>query len=79
MNFMRRDGWSVTFLEADCKTSVGRRVAFTDPDRIIELAKRGGVTLDLSTRQAIEHGISMGRGSVWLFLTSDQYHRLQSR
>ena len=77
MNFMHRDGWWITFLEADCKTSVGRRLTFSEPDKIIELAKRGGVTLDLATRQGIEHGISMGRGSVWLFLTPEQYARLK--
>ncbi len=77
MNFLQRNGWHVTFVEADCKTPIGRRLRFSDPDKIVELAERGGATLDLATRQGIEHGISMGRGGVWLFLTPEQYVRLK--
>jgi len=77
MTFQHRDTWTVTFLEADCKTPVGRRLSFANPDKIIDLAKRGGVTMNLEARQGIEHGISIGRGGVWLFLTPEQYAKLK--
>ena len=77
MTFQLRNDWSVSFLEADCKTSVGRTLKFASPDRIVEAAQRGGAVLDLSTRQELEHGISIGRGGVWLFLTTDQYAKLR--
>lgn len=77
MNFMHRNRWTVSFLEADCRTSVGRCLTFSDPDKIIDLAQRGGATLDLATRQGIEHGISIGRGGVWLFLTPEQYDKIK--
>jgi hypothetical protein len=37
---------------------------------------RGG-EFNLAGRQAIEHGISMGGGSVWLMLTGKQYAKLR--
>jgi hypothetical protein len=36
-----------------------------------------GAEFNLAGRQAIEHGISMGRGSVWLKLTREQYAKLR--
>jgi hypothetical protein len=36
-----------------------------------------GAEFNLAGRQAIEHGIGMGRGGVWLSLTREQYARLQ--
>jgi hypothetical protein len=70
------DGWWVSFLEEDCKTSLPRRFTFQSDVKILNLARNGGAEFDLAGRQAIEHGISMGRGSVWLKLTPEQYEKL---
>jgi hypothetical protein len=45
--------------------------------KILDLAQHGGAEFNLAGRQAIEHGISMGRGSVWLKLTGEQYDTLR--
>jgi hypothetical protein len=77
MQFMQaKAGWSVSFLEDDCRTSLPRRFTFQDEIKILDLAKHGGAERDLAGRQAIEHGIGMGRGSVWLKLTPEQYEKL---
>jgi hypothetical protein len=41
------------------------------------MAERGGALRDLASRQAVDYGISMGRGSVWLNLTEEQYAKLK--
>ena len=77
MQFMlAKAGWSVSFLEEDCKTSLPRHFVFQSELKILDLARHGGASFDLADRQAIEHGISMGRGSVWLELTREQYGKL---
>jgi hypothetical protein len=80
MQFMvAKDGWMVSFLEEDCKTSLPRHFVFQSELKILDLAWHGGAEFNLAGRQAIEHGISMGRGSVWLSLTRDQYDKLRER
>jgi len=77
MQFMlAKDGWSVSFLEEDCKTSFPRHFAFQSELKILDLAKHGDAEFNLAGRQAIEQEISMGRGSVWLKLTREQYAKL---
>lgn len=77
MNFMLvKKGWVVSFLEEDCKTSLPRHFTFQSELKILDLARHGGAEFNLAGRQAIEHGISMGRGSVWLKLTPEQYAKL---
>jgi hypothetical protein len=78
MNFMlAKEGWSVSFLEEDCKTVPPRHFVFQSELKILDLAQHGGAEFNLVGRQAIEHGISMGRRSVWLKLTREQYDRLR--
>jgi hypothetical protein len=78
MQFMlAKAGWSVSFLEEDCKTSLPRNFVFQSELKILDLATHGGAEFNLAGRQAIEHGISMGRGSVWLKLTREQYAKLR--
>jgi 2-hydroxychromene-2-carboxylate isomerase len=43
MYFFKRGGWQVQFLEADLKTSLPRKLTFTDPEKIREMARRGGL------------------------------------
>jgi hypothetical protein len=41
MTFFFRSGWYVQLLEADLKTRLPRKLTFTDPEKIRELARRG--------------------------------------
>jgi hypothetical protein len=41
MTFFQRAGWYVQFLEADLKTALPRKLTFSDPEKIRELARRG--------------------------------------
>jgi hypothetical protein len=80
MQFMlAKTGWSVSFLEEDCKTSLPRHLVFQSELKILDLARHGGAEFNLAGRQAIEHGIVLGRGSVWLSLTREQYDKLRER
>ena len=73
---LAKEGWRVTFSEQDLKTPLRRRFVFQTPDKIREMAVRGGADTSLAGRQGIDYGISMGRGSVWLMLSQEQYQRL---
>jgi len=78
MQFMlAKDGWSVSFLEPDLKTSLPRRLTFQNDVKFLDLARRGGAEFNLAGHQAIEQGIAMGRGAVWLSLTREQYAKLR--
>jgi hypothetical protein len=77
MSFMHRDGWYCQFLDEDLKTSLTRKLTFATSEKILELAEHAGALRDLACRQAIEHGIEVGRGGVWLMLTRDQYGKLK--
>lgn len=79
MSFMLNQGWSCQFLEADLKTPLPRKLTFSSPDKILQLAEHAGALKDLATRQAVEHGIEMGRGGVYLTLTSEQYAKLRTK
>jgi hypothetical protein len=74
-----KEGWRVTFLEQDLKTSLPRSFVFQSPERVEEMARRGGADWTSADRQAIEHGISQGRGGAWLNLTPEQYAKLHRR
>jgi hypothetical protein len=76
MTFFFRQGWQVQFLESDLKTPLPKKMTFTDPNKIRELARRGEVWGDSESRQMLEHAIETGRGGVFLRLTPDQYARL---
>jgi hypothetical protein len=77
MSFMQRTGWHCQFLEEDLKTPLPRKLAFLCEDMIFQLARRGGASLDLESEQAIRHGISIGRGGIWLNLSDEQYRKLR--
>lgn len=65
MSFQRLPkGWQVAFLEEDLRTSLRKKLSFHDEQKLVDLAKRGGACFDLAGRQAIENGISIGRGRV---------------
>jgi hypothetical protein len=75
MTFFYRQGWQVQFLEADLKTALPRKLTFSDPEKIRELARRGEAWGE--SRQMLEHAIEKGRGGVYLRLTGEQYARLK--
>ena len=77
MHFMLTDGWLCQFLEEDLKTPLHRKVRLDDPAKVIEMAEKGGAAMRLEDRQALDYGISLGRGSVWLNLTPEQYQKLK--
>jgi hypothetical protein len=79
MHFMFRKGWLCQFLEEDLKTSLPRKVMFEDDQKIWEMAKRGGFTLNISGRQELEEAIRRKRGGIWLELTPEQYAKLLER
>lgn len=78
MNFMEwRNGWRVSFTEADCQTSLPRKITFTTPDKIRTMYERFGASQLLEDKLALDHGISIGRGGVWLALNEEQYQKLK--
>jgi hypothetical protein len=79
MNYMLRNGWLCSFLEEDLKTTLPRKLTFRDSAKIIELAERCGSFKNLEERQALDHGIEIGCGGVWLNLTAEQYATLTTR
>ena len=77
MYFFQRSGWYCQFLKEDLKTSLPKTTTLDDPDRLFEIAERGGYLMNLEGRQAIEHAIENGRGGVCLQLTDEQYQKLR--
>jgi hypothetical protein len=77
MHFMFRKGWLCQFFEEDLKTPLPRTVLFEDDQKIWEMAKRGGFTLNISGRQELEEAIRRRRGGIWLELTPEQYEKLR--
>jgi hypothetical protein len=77
MSFMHSKGWYCQLLEDDLKTSLPRKFTFATSDKVAELAQKGGGSTNLESKQALENGISMGRGGVLLNLTQEQYDKLR--
>jgi hypothetical protein len=50
MYFFKRGGWQVQFLEADLKTRLPRKLTFSDPEKIRELADAGACDRDWERR-----------------------------
>lgn len=65
------------FLEEDLKTPLGRRLHFQNPDKIRTIVEKVGNFANLQDRQALDYGLEIGRGGVWLQLTEEQYKRLK--
>jgi len=78
MHFMFREGWHCQFLEDDMKTPLPRTLTFADDQKIWEMAKPGGFTLNIAGRQELEAALRKGVGGIWLALTQEQYAKLRS-
>jgi hypothetical protein len=76
MNFMAVQAWHVSFLEPDCQTSLPVKLTFKTPAKIRTMQQRFG-SASLEDRQSFEHGLSIGRGGVWLTLSEEQYRKLK--
>jgi hypothetical protein len=59
------------------KAPLSRKLTFSAPEKIRELARRGEAWRDSESRQMLEHAIETGRGGVYLRLTPEQYGRLR--
>jgi hypothetical protein len=78
MTFMLRDGYRISFLEEDCRTSLPLKLIFATPDKILEMQERWGEDRTFEARSQLEREIRMGRpGGVWLALTPEEYRKLR--
>jgi hypothetical protein len=79
MYYMFREGWLCQFLEEDLKTPLPRQLHFRDAVKIRAIVEKVGNFADLQDRQALDYGLEIGRGGVWLQLTQEQYERLMDQ
>jgi hypothetical protein len=77
MRFELRGLWHVSFLEAGLETELPRKLTFSSPGKILELARRGEAWGNLESRQSLERAIEAGQGGCYLRLTPEQYARLR--
>ena len=78
MEFALKSAWQCRFLDENLRTYLPRRVVVRDPAKLFEMAARGGLSLDLESRQALELAIAAGHGGIWLRLTDEQYRKLKN-
>jgi hypothetical protein len=65
MRFELHQLWHVSFLEAGLETVLPRKLTFTSPGKILELARRGEAWGTLENRQALERAIEIGHGGCY--------------
>jgi hypothetical protein len=75
MRFEWMAGWRVSFLDGD--KVLPRSLVVASEEKLFEMAERGGGLKDLATRQALEHGIRLGKGGMYLELSASQLQNLQ--
>jgi hypothetical protein len=76
MAFERTHSWRVVFFDNNTQRRL-RVMNFQDQEKLVELARRGGALSNLEAKQAIERGISNGKGGVFLKLSPAQYAKLE--
>jgi hypothetical protein len=77
MHFERRQHWHVSFFEVGLERELPRKLTFTSPGKILELARKGEAWQTLENRQSLERAIAAGEGGCYLRLTPDQYAKLR--
>ena len=77
MSFARGRAWVCEFVEENTRTTI-RRLTFATPEKVREIAERGGALHNLESRQMLEYGIESGRGGVTLKLTAGQLAKLRA-
>jgi hypothetical protein len=75
--FQIRQGWRVSFLEKGWKTPLVKPLTLASERKLLELAERRNAELNLEAREAIQHGVNIGRGGFYLRLSDEQYNRLK--
>ena len=75
MRFEWMAGCRVSFLDGD--RVLPRSVVVASEEKLFEMAERGGGLKDLATKKALEHGIRLGRGGMYLELSASQLQNLQ--
>lgn len=78
MYYMLRQNWMCQFLEEDLKTPLPRRLHFKSPEKIRSIVDKVGNFANLQDRQALDYGLGIGRGGVWLQVSEEQYMRLKN-
>jgi hypothetical protein len=78
MQFVLRNGWQVSFLEADLLTLLPVALTFTNAEKIRELARQGNALDTSEARAMFEYSIAKGRGGIHLDLPAEQYACLKT-
>ena len=78
MYYLLREDWMCQFLEEDVKTPLPRRLHFKSPEKIRSIVDKVGNFANLQDRQALDYGLGIGRGGVWLQVSEEQYMRLKN-
>lgn len=78
MYYIYRNAWMCQFLEEDLKTPLPRRLCFRNPEKIRSIVEKVGNFANLQDRQALDYGLAIGRGGVWLQLSEEQYLQLKT-
>lgn len=79
MYYMRREEWTCQFLEEDLKTALPHKLHFKSEEKIRTIVDKVGNFANLQDRQALDYGLRIGRGGVWLQLSGEQYLRLKAQ
>jgi hypothetical protein len=69
--------WRCEFLQDGASAPLPKILNFAGADKLRDLAERGGGLPNLETKQALDMGISNGRGGLYLKLTHDQLRKLR--
>lgn len=77
MYYMRREEWTCQFLEEDLITPLPHELHFKGGEKIRAIVDKVGNFANLQDRQALDYGLRIGRGGVWLRLSDKQYQRLK--
>jgi hypothetical protein len=77
MSFFQSKGWQVSFLHKDMRTTAAPPRTFSSPQKILDLARRGGGLPDLAAKQSLTSAIENGRGGLDLNLTPEQFEKLR--
>jgi hypothetical protein len=72
MFFQFRQGWQVEFLEADLKTSLSRKLTFSDPEKIRELTRgaKPGHPGEQTGMRLKSAGSAFGAGTMFTFMAT---------
>ncbi len=76
---MERDVWCVEFLDSRSHLPVAPLWRVLDAEKIRELIRRTPTRFTLADRQALDLGLSNGRGAIGIEVTADQLRKLKEK